>query len=165
MDKGQPIQPAGAGMPLEDTNIFAEKYNLDTSSEGAASWENSVERNPGNTGKNVLNSFGNTDSTKEELNPSIIEELPKTPEQVQDPLMPPGAINPDILQPENQLPPEQFDKAAIKTEEKLSKSGIREVDEVLTKFKQDNNPSGFYDSVRNMMEANLDNSYNRKLGA
>ena len=173
MDYGQPIQPAsggqafftaGVGTSAKNANTFEEENNLDTSSEGAASWKNPVERNPGDTGKNVLNSFGNTDPAKEELNPSIVEEPSKTLEQTQDLLMPPGTINPEILQPENQLSQERFNQAAIKTEEKLSKSGIKEVDDVLVKFRQDGNPASFYDAVRDMMKVNLKNSYNRELG-
>lgn len=67
------------------------------------------------------------------------------------------ALNPDIV---------RFDSKLIKTEgDHVSKATLREVDKAEVKLSQDGNIADFYTTVRNMMEANLDNSYDRKLAA
>ncbi len=57
-----------------------------------------------------------------------------------------------------------FDKNALKTTDKLSQTGIEAIDAAVEKLNQDGDIANFYDTARQMMEANLDNSYNRKLG-
>ncbi len=57
-----------------------------------------------------------------------------------------------------------FDKTAFKTTDKLDQTGVEAIDAAVEKLNQDGDIANFYDTARQMMEANLDNSYDRKLG-
>lgn len=84
--------------------------------------------------------------------------------EVVDLSMPPGAESLNLEDPD--VPAEaSFDKNAIRTSEKLSPSAIKEVDMAIAKLNQDGNIADFYNTARDAMEANLDNSYNRKLAS
>ena len=77
--------------------------------------------------------------------------------------LPPGVeLEQDAQQP-NEVTPSIRDN--IKTTDKLGESGIKEVDNVINKFNQDGDVASFYDQVREMMEWNLENSYNRKIAS
>lgn len=58
-----------------------------------------------------------------------------------------------------------FDKTVIKTGEVLSPAAVKVVDKATAEFNKTGDAKKFYDTVRTAMEANLDNSYNRKLAA
>ena len=67
--------------------------------------------------------------------------------------------------------PQNYNPVNIKTTgDKLEKSTIPEIDNIITELNQTGNLSNFYDEIRGtdekpgMMETNLKNSYNRKLG-
>ena len=82
------------------------------------------------------------------------------------PISPIGTNNPT---PENSR---KYNVANIKTTgDKLEKSTIPEIDNIIEELNQTGNLTNFYDEIRGtdekpgMMEANLHNSYGRKLGA
>ena len=53
----------------------------------------------------------------------------------------------------------------IKTTDRLSEESVRVIDSSINQFNQNNiDPASFYEEVRNAMETNIENSYNRKLG-
>ena len=67
--------------------------------------------------------------------------------------------------------PQKYNPVNIKTTgDKLEKSTIPEIDNIITELNQTGNLSNFYDEIRGtdekpgMMEVNLKNSYNRELG-
>ena len=71
--------------------------------------------------------------------------------------MPPGSQFSDTgtkLEPQ-----ESFNASAIKTTEKLGKTGIKEVDKALMRFREDGDAATFYQTAREMMTKNLINSY------
>lgn len=81
-----------------------------------------------------------------------------------------GQITP-INQPEPGAFSQNYNPVNIKTSgDKLEKSTIPEVDNVIAELSQTGNLNSFYDEIRGsdqkpgMMEANLKNSYGRKLG-
>ena len=51
------------------------------------------------------------------------------------------------------------------TNDHLAEATIAELSNLEEKLNQDHNMASFYDDVRDAMESNLENSYNRKLGA
>ena len=51
------------------------------------------------------------------------------------------------------------------TGDRLSEATVTEIDSLTNKLNQDGDMASFYDDIRDAMESNLDNSYNRKLGA
>lgn len=53
----------------------------------------------------------------------------------------------------------------IKTDDKLDPRAVKIVDDAIHKLDQDGNIADFYNTAREMMETNLENSYNRKLVA
>ncbi len=174
MDNGQNTQSAnsqpdqafftaGVGTNSETTNNFESENNLDLTNE-AATW---------NSSKIVVSQ----DIANHAISPSEnIIEAPTNPElhaeqssdsnlgQIINLEMPPTAKQPSEST-QNETAPESFTKSYIKTGEKLESSGIGEVDRIISKLNQDGNIVNFYDSARDMMEANLENSYNRKLAA
>lgn len=71
--------------------------------------------------------------------------------------MPPGSQFSDTgTKLESQEP---FNASAIKTTEKLGKTGIKEVDKALMRFREDGDAATFYQTAREMMTKNLINSY------
>lgn len=90
--------------------------------------------------------------------------------------MPPGtspeqASDDQITQPsapvssEKDAPQASAGRHAIRTTDRLNEGGIKNIDDAINKLNQDGNISDFYDLARNMMEENLENSYQRKLSA
>lgn len=106
------------------------------------------------------------DSTSTPQESKIIK-MPENPYEL-------GQIAPaDPISPKNPTPeaPRKYNVANIKTTgDKLEKSTIPEVDNVISELNQTGNIKNFYDEVRGtnekpgMMEANLRNSYHRELG-
>lgn len=54
---------------------------------------------------------------------------------------------------------------SIKTTNRLNEHGVKNIDDAISKLGQDGNIADFYDLARDMMEENLENSYQRKLAA
>ena len=62
--------------------------------------------------------------------------------------------------------PANLNHQAIRTTgDHLSEATVTEIDTLTNKLNQDGDMASFYDNIRDAMESNLDNSYNRKLGA
>ena len=89
------------------------------------------------------------------------------------PYLPPGA-NPELFnQPSDDATPDAdiVEKSltpglkSIKTTDRLSEDSVKIIDTSIEKFNQNNiDPASFYEEVRDAMETNIGNSYNRKLG-
>ena len=151
---------SGAGTNDDGRNTFESENNLDLTN-AASSWGD-VSTRPENHRSigNAAIFSPNSQSTQIDSN----ENLQNLGEIMDvDPLLPPTAQssaqdwNPNIV---------RFDSKAILTEgDHVSKSTLREVDLATAKLGQDGNIADFYSEIRDMMEANLDNSYNRKLAA
>lgn len=59
-----------------------------------------------------------------------------------------------------------FDEKLIRTDgDRIARSALVEIEKAEEKLNQTGNVSDFYEEVRNMMEKNLENSYNRKLAS
>lgn len=171
MDYGQqPVQPvntpinepqfftAGEGNAPENVNPDAEiSLNSDPYDPYSQAPTDSQERSPRNVGNTAISL---TPSPKPEIidfgqpNP---ENFPEPGPEFEPALGQITSLN-DPQKTENEKT-SNFDSEAIKTTESLSKSGIKEVDNALMKFKQDDNAADFYQTARDMMEKNMQNSY------
>ena len=141
-------------------NFELDNFNLDTNE-----WQNTTPaRNPRTIGNRIISTPENSPF--------------QTPEQLGEvvPSMPPGYEQPGPQQPGPETPPAPLgvepaiavpaiDEAALKTDDRLDPRAVKVVDEAIHKLNQDGNIADFYDTARNMMETNLENSYNRKLAA
>ena len=187
MDYGQPIQQptqptgpefftSGVGTNDEGINNVQSENNLDLSNT-QANWGAIPERDRQSIGHQTINSV-----MPEQLNPytsNHSESINQTsvPSEIVMPsekMLPPTPIGYASLEPpiieeakgeakdEVQQEPSIKD---IKTTERLSDDGVKVVDHAVSEFNQNGNAADFYDKVREMMETNLENSYNRKLGA
>ncbi|MBR5046111.1 hypothetical protein IKX73_00550 [Candidatus Saccharibacteria bacterium] len=59
-----------------------------------------------------------------------------------------------------------FDEKLIRTDgDRIARSALVEIEKAEEKLNQTGNVSDFYEEARNMMEKNLENSYNRKLAS
>ena len=111
------------------------------------------ERDHRDIGENVISSMEITQSDQpQDQNPEMGKIIPLEPTRPPEPAR------------------EETSKTAnvevIRTEgDRISKAALSEVRRTEVEFAQTGNASNFYDEVRSMMEANLDNSYNRKLAA
>ena len=56
-----------------------------------------------------------------------------------------------------------FDRTAIKTGDKINPDALKEINKATSRLDQTGNIADFYDTIRDAMEVNLDNSYGRKL--
>lgn len=186
MDYGQPaqqtIQPAGpdfftsgSGTNNEQINNTEPENNLDLSN-GQTNWSNPVERNQQNIGQQAINSLESN-----QINPNVINldpslnPLEMPPEGVKTPgeSIPPtpegyASLDPVIIakNDETQNETKELSIKDIKTADRLSDDSVKIVDETVAKFNQGKeDPAEFYKKVREMMETNLENSYNRKLAS
>ena len=64
---------------------------------------------------------------------------------------------------DNNYPPRNPNASIIKTTEKLSSEAVEAIDDAINTFDKNGNAAEFYDDVRNYMEDNLRNSYQREL--
>lgn len=99
-------------------------------------------------------------SAEEPLTPDALELGQITP--VDQPQMPKTTTD---------ITPQKYNPVNIRTTgDKLEKSTIPEIDNIITELNQTGNLNNFYDEIRGtdekpgMMEINLKNSYNRQLG-
>lgn len=142
-------------------NFELDNFNLDTNE-----WQNTTPgRDPRAIGNRIIstpeNSPFQTPDQLGEVVPSMppgYEQPGPAPEAAPGPEMPPAPSNAEIAVP-------AIDEAALKTEDRLDPRAVKVVDEAIHKLNQDGNIADFYDTARNMMETNLENSYNRKLAA
>ncbi len=134
-----------------------DELNLDTND---MSWDYSPSSDTHN-----MREMGN----KAISSPQEAEALPQTEPHDVNPVMPPGYSYPEESPTDvttetvnATIPP---DSKAIKTTDKLDARAVKIIDEAVEKLNQDGDIASFYDAARGMMEANLENSYNRKLAA
>ena len=145
MDYGQTTQPDKE--PVFSAPSAGEEIN----------WNSPIERDPRHIGNSAIN------SPESPLNQPENAPISST-EQIVSIEMPPGT-EPETP-PENNATPEPatpFDKSRIKTGKSLSKDSAQEINKVIGKLNRDGDVASFYDTARDMMEANLENSFNRKL--
>ena len=170
MDNGQPVNNQSQGPTFFTAGVgdVPEKTNPDI--KGSLNTEVYSSDHDSQRVGNVAISSSETEATTPSVERISIITSPyeglksNSPEEIVNLAMPPG-MEEEILKNVDAEPSPKFNKSAIKTDEQLSKSGIKEVDDILMKFRQDSNPADFYDAIRDMMETNLENSYNRKLAA
>ena len=101
----------------------------------------------------------------QELIPEAPEETPDNPNklgEIVDLNQPPEI--PKLRGDDTSTDTPAFDKNAIRiTNNRLSSSAITEVNRAKSRLGQTGDASSFYDEIRDMMEQNLENSFNRKL--
>ncbi len=144
----QPFFTAGSGIspeqPENNFDYINQPSDLETSDLSSAHYDTA----------------DNTATTeKESPTPPPADEQTPDLGQVTDPNLPPN-FNPQT-QPSAET--KNFDRSNIKTSERLDFISIKETDKIIQRFNQDGDADRFYDDTREMMEANLENSYNRKL--
>lgn len=116
-------------------------------------------------GNRIIRSPENSEESDapDQLNnfPKINPELGK----IVDLSMPPGADPKETNDP-GKIIEASFNRAVIKTDgNRISSGAIKEINRAKAQLDQTGNISDFYDTARSAMEANLDNSYGRKLAA
>ena len=156
---------SGAGTNDENVNNFESEDNLDLTND-LTNWAPQIEHDKQGIGSSAISSFeaGMPLPGKMEQNTPVLGEI--------KPYLPPGA-NPGeaLTAPSLATDSEIIEQSltptlkSVKTTEYLNAEGIKALDNSIQKFNQDGNAAEFYDEVRNAMEVNLDNSYNRKLGS
>ena len=133
----------GAGNNPEQTELDAK--------EGLYANE-SWQRSPQAVGNKIINFPNSTIEASD--NQSQKERL-----GVIEPTMPP------TMSEETQIIEASLDKTALNTEGRLESAGVKEIDKAISKLNRTGNVADFYETTRDAMETNLNNSYNRKLAA
>lgn len=149
---------AGAGVNSESANNVNPENNLDLTNQ-AINWNETTVAKHQNLGNRAIFSPESPES------PKSLEENEKVPTglgEVVNLEMPPSFEPLAQAQPDLATPKAPFERKAIRTTEKLEPSGIREVDNIINKLSQDGDAATFYTSARDMMEANMENSYGDK---
>ena len=172
MDNGQPIKQDNT-QPFFATNTESLDFNNQDNQGDFTDkpLDNNIEYDSRNLGNTAIASSGNISSSVTDNNEAVLP-MPGEEEkmgQVVNLEMPPNSANEVSVNTKEKDPVEAAlspnVKLEVKTTERLSHGGIKAVDDAIDKFAQDNNPTEFYETVRDLMEENLDNSYNRKLAA
>lgn len=167
-DSQRPFFTTGAGTNQDSVDNFEAENNLDIDNE-QMDWDATDDRYARNMGSIAINSPELPKSLSDRAMPNG-EELPKMGEIVETGLLPDEFANKNTADTSakdgeksdssedlgNILP---FDRKKIKTGEMLGEEGVREMQTVISKLDQDGNVADFYDVSRDMMEANLTNSY------
>ena len=151
----------GAGVNSESVNNVNPEDNLDLTNRTAHWGEvNAVKhREIGNRAIFPTDEIAgdSADATDAERSPTTLGEIVN--------LEMPPSIEPLV---QNQTMPADvqsssaFMRDSIRTTEKLDPSGIKEVDRIISKLNQDGDVASFYTAARDMMEANMENSYGEK---
>lgn len=160
MDYGHTTPPANSP-EFPTPNNFEANDNLDLTNP-ETSWDQpvSIEHDKKALGSEALSSL--------EMPPSSEPKLGEI-----TPYLPPGA-DPELFnQPSDDVASDTkiVEKSlnpsieSIKTTDRLSDDSVKIIDSSIDKFNQNNiDAADFYEEVRNAMETNIGNSYNRKLG-
>lgn len=138
----------GVGANPEQTELGAE--------EGLQSNE-SWQRNPQTIGNKIIN-FSNSPNSVTEAKERLGVIEPTMPPMVAEETQTQPPLKTDIIEA-------SLDKSALNTEGRLESAGVREIDKAISKLKHTGNVADFYETARDAMETNLNNSYNRKLAA
>ena len=157
----QPTAPqdfftVGAGVNNPNVNNFEPENNLDISS---GEWGDSIEHDAQNIGKSALLGKNQTErygvaGESTEPRSNSFEFMPGAPEPLSAPPSQP------IDAQDNQKATINFDH--LKTSEALSPLGVQEVVKAINQLNKDDKIADFYDTARQMMAANLKNSYGDK---
>ncbi len=145
------INPDNSPNPEPDNNLDLSDSN----------WGNNIsdvdKRNIGNIAVRLGNSsaYVNDNESNQELGKVIDLEMPTNMEY----------DAPSYEIESERTIKESFNNDVIRTKDRLDPAGVKEMDRVISRFNQTGNVEKFYDDARAAMEANLDNSYNRKLAA
>lgn len=173
MDYGQNSQKgaipefftSGAGTNLENENSFESENNLDLTNT-ANNWDLPMpDRDQRAMGNRAIASaeslnFSNETTPPKEAAPTSIDNIANNP-PTEQPSPNPAAMQPPATTEETP----RFEKAHIKTDDRLSDTAVAAIDQAKAKLDQDGDIASFYNTARDMMEVNLENSYNRKLAA
>ena len=138
----------GVGANPEQTELGAE--------EGLQSNE-SWQRNPQTIGNKIIN-FPNSPNSVTEAKERLGVIEPTMPPMVAEETQTQPPLKTDIIEA-------SLDKSALNTEGRLESAGVKEIDKAISKLKHTGNVADFYETARDAMETNLNNSYNRKLAA
>ena len=128
----------------EGVGVNPEQTKLDA--EGVLQSNESWRRNPQTIGNKIIN-FPNSPNSVTEAKEHL---------GVIEPTMPPMAAE------------ETQTQSSLKTdiiEASLDSAGVKEIDKAISKLNRTGNVADFYETARDAMETNLNNSYNRKLAA
>ena len=156
---------SGAGTNSENENNFEPENNLDLTNT-TTDWELPMpDRDQRKIGSQAIASAESLNFSAEAPVPTPEEDLAAKINAITENKAAPVALNPAITQAETPPVPEQFEKSHIKTDDRLSDTAVAAIDQAKAKLDQDGDIATFYDTARNMMEVNLENSYNRKLAA
>ena len=151
----------GVGMQAKNTDDIEVKDNLDLSNK-SISWD---ESEPGEPNKNKNSQ--EIDNPQIKTQESLASRGPDSSNGVQlgeivDLKMPPGSG--DKHTDDAKIIEASFNRTAFRTTgDKLNIDAIKELDAEISKLNQTGNISDFYNHAREAMEANIDNSYGRKL--
>lgn len=138
----------GVGANPEQTELGAE--------EGLQSNE-SWQRNPQTIGNKIIN-FPNSPNSVAEAKERLGVIEPTMPPMVAEETQTQPPLKTDIIEA-------SLDKSALNTEGRLESAGVKEIDKAISKLNHTGNVADFYETARDAMETNLNNSYNRKLAA
>lgn len=172
MDNGHttsPVDPLATFTPDSGANSFDAKDNLDLTNQ-AEDWDQVAEpiehdkKSLGNTAMNTPIELSMPPSSSEQSVTPVLGEVTENtlePNAARIHNQPTDDLVSDIEAVEASLTP---NLDTIKTTDRLSEESVRVIDSSIDKFNQNNiDPASFYEEVRNAMETNIENSYNRKL--
>ena len=161
-DHSGPFFTAGAGTSEENANTFQAENNLDLSNtqmDWSIKQAERDHRSIGNAAIGAPETTMNSDDTELEApNPVKMGKVIRL-----EPRSETGSDKEPTASEVAKLA--TFDKRKIITRETLDESSVQEVQSVIDGLNKGADPADFYETARDMMEANLDNSYNRKLAA
>ena len=156
-DKEQPFFTAGVGNAPVDQNIS--ENNIDLTNQ-ATNWDFTA--TPGRNFQNIGNQaiFSAENTAKNLPSDDILGlDTPRLGEIVDtEPTVPAKQSTEGVSNVS------QFNQNAIRTDgDHLARGTMTEVDNAMARFSQTRRPAAFYDEIRDMMEKNLKNSFNREL--
>ena len=142
----------------KENNFDLDNLNLDTNE---MSWNNTPDRDPRALGNKVI-SF--PESPNPTPGPEDNSASPSLDPAITSPQ--PGEAQPSAAAAPDANGPIVINFSDLKTkEDRLDPKAVEVVDQAIHKLDQDGNIADFYETARNMTEAHLENSYNRKLAA
>lgn len=152
---------SGAGTNSVNENNFESENNLDLTNSTTEWGMPMPDRDKRGIGNRAIASAESLNLPSESA-PNPGEDISAQIKAITDDKVSQTPLNPAIVQKDDTAV-SQFEKSHIKTEDRLSDTAVAAIDEAKAKLDQDGNIASFYDTARDMMETNLENSYNRKL--
>ncbi len=154
-ESNQDFFTAGAGTNSESVNDFESENNLDLTNQ-LTDWGQTTaiaqHQSLGNRAISSSETSENNGESSTELGEVVNLEMPPSSRSAVQ-------AQADLVASQSSTP---FVRGNIRTTEKLESSGIKEVDHIIGKLNQDGNAASFYDLARDMMKANMENSYGEK---